>query len=48
MSLSVDRKDSDNETFTFKNFVFKDSNEQKILRVTKNDKLNFQCHIKNM
>ena len=31
MSFSVSRKDSDDENFTFKNLVFKDSNEPKIL-----------------
>ena len=40
-------EDARNETFIFKGFVMKNSKEQKILGVTRGNKLTFKSHIKN-
>ena len=42
------RKDTANETFIFKNLVMKKSKEQKILGVTKGNKLNCKSQIKEL
>ena len=39
-------KDTENETFIFNNFIFNNSNEEKILGITIDKKLTFKCHIK--
>ena len=39
-------KDTDNETFIFNNFIFNNSNEEKILRITIDNKLTFKDLIK--
>ena len=38
-------KDMKNETFIFNNFIFNNSNEEKILRITIDNKLTFESHI---
>ena len=39
-------KDTENETFIFNNFIFNNSNEEKILGITINNKPTFKGHIK--
>ena len=39
-------KDTENETFIFNNFIFNNSNEEKILGITIDNKLTFKGHIK--
>ena len=39
-------KDTENETFIFDNFIFNNSNEEKILGITIDNKLTFKRHIK--
>ena len=39
-------KDTKNERFIFNNFIFNDSNEQKIFGITIDIKLTFKSHIK--
>ena len=39
-------KDRGNETFIFSNFIFNDSNEEKILGITIENKPTFESHIK--
>ena len=39
-------KDTENETFIFNNFIFNNSNVEKILGITIDNKLNFKNHIK--
>ena len=39
-------KDTENETFIFNNFIFNNSNEEKIPGITIDNKLTFKCHIK--
>ena len=39
-------KDTENETFIFSNFIFNNSNEEKILGITIDNKLTFKGHIK--
>ena len=39
-------KDTENETFIFNNFIFNNSNEEKILRISIYNKLTFKSHIK--
>ena len=41
-------KDTRNETFIFKGLVMKNSKEQKIIRVTIDNKLTFKSHVKNL
>ena len=41
-------KDTRNEPFIFKGLVMKNSKEQKIIRVTIDNKLTFKSHIKNL
>ena len=41
-------KDARNETFIFKGVIMKNIKEQKILGVTKDNKLTFKSHIKNL
>ena len=38
-------KDMKNETFIFNNFIFNNSNEEKILQITIDNKLTFESHI---
>ena len=38
-------KDTENETFVFNNFIFNNSNEEKILGITIDNKLTFKSHI---
>ena len=38
-------KDTENETFIFNNFIFNNSNEEKILGITTDNKLTFKGHI---
>ena len=38
-------KDTENETFIFNNFIFNNSNEEKILAITNDNKLSFESHI---
>ena len=38
-------KDTENETFVFNNFIFNNSNEEKILGNTIDNKLTFKSHI---
>ena len=52
MALNADKchfmclgKDMENETFIF-NFIFNNSNEEKILGITIGNKLTFKSHIK--
>ena len=42
------RKETRNETFIFKGLVLKNSKEQKVLRVTIDNKLIFKSHMKNL
>ena len=53
MVLNVDKyhfmclgKDTESETFIFNNFIFNNSNEEKILGITIDNKLTFKGHIK--
>ena len=53
MALNADKyhfmclgKDTENETFIFNNFIFNNSNEEKILGITINNKPTFKGHIK--
>ena len=53
MILSADKchflcfgKDTENETFTFNNFIFSNSNEEKVLGISIDNKLTFESHIK--
>ena len=39
-------KDTENETFIFDNFIFNNSNEEKILGIIIDNKLTFKGHIK--
>ena len=39
-------KDTENETFIFNNFIFNNSNEEKILGIIINNKLTFKSYIK--
>ena len=39
-------KDTENETFIFNNFIFNNSNEEKIIGITTDTKLTFKSHIK--
>ena len=39
-------KDTENETFIFDNFIFNNSNEEKILGITIDNKLTFKRHTK--
>ena len=39
-------KDTNNETFIFNNFIFNNSNEEKILGITLDNELTFKSHIK--
>ena len=41
-------KDTENETFIFNNFIFNNSNEEKILGITIDNKLSFKRHIKTL
>ena len=41
-------KDTENETFIFNNFIFNNSNEEKILGITTDNKLTFKNHIKSL
>ena len=41
-------KDTENETFILNNFIFNNSNEEKILGITIDDKLTFKGQIKNL
>ena len=41
-------KDARNETFIFESVIMKNIKEQKILGVTKDNKLTFKSHIKNL
>ena len=38
-------KDIENETFIYNNFIFNNSNEEKILGITNDNKLSFESHI---
>ena len=39
-------KDTENETFIFNNFIFNNSNEEKILGIALDKELTFKTHIK--
>ena len=39
-------KDMENDTFIFNSFIFNNSNEEKILGITIDNKLNFKSYIK--
>ena len=39
-------KDTENETFIFNNFIFNNSNEEKIRGITIDNKLTFKSYIK--
>ena len=39
-------KDTGNQTFIFNNFIFNNSNEEKVLGITIDNKLTFKSHIK--
>ena len=41
-------KDGENETFTLKDVCYKNSKEEVILRITIDNKLNFESHIRKM
>ena len=38
--------ETENETFIFNNFISNNSNEEKVLEITIDNKLTFKCHIK--
>ena len=39
-------KDTENETFIFNNFIFNNSNEERILGITTDNKLTSKSHVK--
>ena len=39
-------KDTENDTFIFNNFIFNNSNEEKIVGITTDNKLTFKSHAK--
>ena len=41
-------RNTENETFVFKNKIMKNSEEQKILGLIIDNKLNFKMHVKNL